>query len=368
VATGHLAFLRQGTLMVVLFDLDKLAVIGQPVPALANVSQALNTTNSPLDTAAGQFCISTSGSLVYASGGIAPDKEKSLVWVDRKGKAELIAAFKAPFFAPRLSPDGQRIAYSALGMEGHIWIYDLNRGTAMKLTSEGMSEFAVWTPDGRRMVFDWLNTGVPNIYWQAVDGSSPMERLTQSEYFHWPGSWSPDGETLAFMELHTETQYVIQLLNVRDRRVTPFLNSRFEESYPEFSPDGRWIAYVSGESGRVEVYVRPFPNPGGKWQISNEGGQEPLWSRNGKQLFYRRENQVWVVDVQTGSAFSVRKPRLLFEQPGYLSSDPIRGWDISLDGQRFLMVKGDERKPQPVTEMILVQNWLEELQRLVPVK
>ena len=368
VATGHLAFLRQGTLMVVLFDLDKLEVIGQPVPALANIAQALNTTDSRLDTAAGQFCISTSGSLVYASGGIVPDRETSLVWVDHRGKAEPIAAFKAPFFAPRLSPDGQRIAYSALGMEGHIWIYDLNRGTAMKLTSEGMSEFAVWTSDGRRVTFDWVNAGVPNIYWQAVDGSSSMERLTQSEYFHWPGSWSPDGETLAFMELHTETQYVIQLLNVRDRRVTPFLNSRFEENYPEFSPDGRWIAYVSGESGRKEVYVRPFPNPGGKWQISNEGGKEPLWSRNGKQLFYRRENQVWVVDAQTGSAFSVRKPRLLFEQPGYVSGDPIRGWDISLDSQRFLMVKLDDRKPTPVTEMILVQNWLEELKRLVPVK
>jgi serine/threonine protein kinase/Tol biopolymer transport system component len=371
VATGHLAFLRRGTLMVVPFDPDKLQVTGQAVPALAKVSQALNTTNSGLDTGAGQFCISTSGSLVYASGGIVPDQENTLVWVDYRGKAEPIASFKAPFYAPRLSPDGQRIAYSRLGMESHIWVYDLNRATATKLTSEGMSQFAAWTPDGRRMVFDWVNTGVPNIYWQAVDGSSSMERLTQGEYHHWPGSWSPDGETLAFVQDHPDSGVDILFLSMRDRRITPFLNSPFNEEYPEFSPDGRWIAYGSDESGRLEVYVQPFPGPGGKWQISNEGGAEPLWSRNGKQLFYRqpyyrRENQVFVVDVQTGSGFSATKPRLLFEQSGYSGMAPIRTWDISPDGQRFLMVKQEERKPQPVTELILVQNWFEELKRLAP--
>jgi serine/threonine-protein kinase len=371
--TGHLAFLRRGTLMVVRFDLDRLEVIGQPVPAVANIEQALNTTNSSRDAGAGQFCISTSGALVYAAGGILPDQENSLVLLDREGKAEPVATFKAPFYAPRFSPDGQRIAYASLGMEGHIWVLDLNRGTASNLTSEGMSELAVWTPDGRRVVFDWLNTGVPNIYWQPVDGSSPMERLTQGEYFQWPGSWTPDGKTLAFVEDHadTETGYDIQLFNVRDRRVTPFLNSSFNEMYPEISPDGHWIAYASDESGRDEIYVRPFPGPGGKWQISNEGGAEPLWSRDGRQLFYRqswsqRENQVSVVDVRTGPVFSAGKPRLLFTAQGYVGMGPIRTWDISPDGKRFLVVKMEERKSSPLTEMILVQNWFEELKRLVP--
>ncbi|MBZ5514226.1 MAG: serine/threonine-protein kinase, partial [Acidobacteriia bacterium] len=368
VATGHLAFLRRGTLMVVPFDPDRLKVIGQPVPAVANISQALNTTNSGMDTAAGQFCISTSGSLVYASGGILPDQENSLVWVDHKGKTEPIASFKAPFYAPRLSPDGQRIAYSSLGMEGHIWVYDLNRGTATQLTSEGMSEFAVWTPDGRHAVFDLVKAGVPNIYWQPIDRSSPMEQLTQSEYFQWPESWTPDGETLAFVESHPdmETGDDIQLLHLRDRRVTPFLNSRFIEDFPEFSPDGRWLAYISDESGRREVYVQAFPGPGGKWQVSNEGGTAPLWSRNGRQLFYWRQNQVFEVDVETGSGFSASKPRLLFEHPGYIGMAPTRTWDISPDGQRFLAVKMEERKPQPITELTLVENWLEELKRLAP--
>ena len=366
VATGHLAFLRRGTLMVVPFDLDKLQLTGPPVPALANVAQALNTTNSARDTAAGQFSISASGSMAYASGGIIPDQENSLVWVDYRGKAEPIASFKAPFSSPLLSPDGQRIAYSSFGMEGHIWVHDLKRGTATKLTSEGVSQEKAWAPDGRRVVFDWLDTGVPNLYWQPVDGSSPMERLTQSDYMQWPGSWSPDGETLAFVQVGPDSGDDILFLHMPERRITPFLNSRFNERYAEFSPDGRWIAYGSDESGRQEVYVQPFRGPGGKWQISNEGGRDPLWSRNGKQLFYRWGDQVWVVDVQIGSDFSTSKPRLLFEQPGYARSSLVRTWDISPDGQRFLMVKQGEREPKPVTEMILVQNWFEELKRLVP--
>jgi serine/threonine-protein kinase len=366
VPTGHLVFLRQGTLMAVPFVIDELKLNGQPAPAVASVMQALNTASSGFDTAAGQFSISASGAMAYAPGGILPDRESSLVWVDHTGKAEPIASFKAPFFAPRLSPDGQRIAYKTLGKESQVWIYDLIRSTASRLTSEGFGVFVTWTPDGRRVVFDWMKAVAPNIYWQPADGSTPMERLTQSEYLQFTGSWSPDGETLAFLESHEGSGLDIVLLHMRDRKVTPFLNSRFNERYPEFSPDGRWLACVSNESGRGEVYVLPFPGPGGKWQISNEGGTEPLWSRNGKQLFYRRPNQVWVVDVKAGSGFTASKPRLLFEQPGYGGGGPIRTWDISPDGQRFLMVKLDERKPQPVTEMILVQNWFEELKRLVP--
>jgi serine/threonine-protein kinase len=373
VAPGHLAFLRRGMLMAVPFDPDRIEVTGQPVPAVANVSQALNTTHSALDTAAGQFCISTSGSLVYASGGIFPDQQNSLVWLDHKGKSEQVASFKAAFWAPRLSPDGQLIAYSSLGMEGHIRVYDLNRGTATQLTSEGMSEWALWTPDGRRVAFDLVNTGVPNIYWQPADRSSPMERLTESEYFQWPGSWTPDGERLAFVEGHpdAETGEDVQLLHVRDRRLTPLLNTRFNENSPEFSPDGHWLAYSSDESGREEVYVQAFPGPGGKWQVSSEGGSAPLWARNGKQLFYRSsvqsyQDRVWVADVQTDGGFRTTKPRLLCEAPGFQASHPVRVWDISLDGQKFLMVKLEERKSQPVTEMILVQNWFEELKRLAP--
>jgi serine/threonine protein kinase len=373
--TGHLVFLRRGTLMGARFDPGKLEIVGQPVPTVAGIEQALSTTNSTRDAAAGQFSVSNSGSLVYAPGGVMPDQENTLVLLDRTGKPETIAPFKAPFFAPRFSPDGQRVVYTSLGMEGHIWILDLNRGAASKLTSEGLSEFAAWTPDGRRVAFDLVNSGAPNIYWQPVDGSSPMERLTQGKYFQWPGSWSPDGEILAFLEDHadTETGDDIQLLHIRDRKVTPFLNSRFEERYPEISPDGHWIAYTSDESGRNEVYVQPFPGLGAKWQVSNDGGAEPIWSRDGRELFYRGYwdqpvNQAFVVDVQTGSIFSAGKPRLLFSIQGYMGMSPIRTWDISPDGRRFLVVRMEERKSRPLTEMVLVQNWLEDVKRLVPAK
>jgi serine/threonine-protein kinase len=153
---------------------------------------------------------------------------------------------------------------------------------------------------------------------------------------------------------------------MKSRRMTPFLNSKANERYPEFSPDGSWLAYSSNESGRYEVCVRPFPGPGGRWQISKEGGGQAIWSKDGRQLFYRQADQVWVVDVRTEGSFSVGKPRLLFEQRDLVGGYPIRGWDLWPDGQAFLMVKAGEVKPQPATEIILVQNWLEELKRLVP--
>jgi len=366
VPTGHLCFLRRGTLMAVPFDLNSLDVTGQPVPAIANVMQAINSTNAVYNTCAGQFSLSDSGWLVYVTGGVVPDMENSLVWVDQRGTAQPIASFKAPFQAPRLSPDGRQIAYLTTGSEWRLNVYDLTRGTASPLTGEGKSHFATWTTDRKRLVFSWWKSGQPNLYWQPSDGSSPMERLATSEYVQWPGSLTPDGTTLAFVEEYPDTAADIILLDLKSRRAAPFLNSRSEERYPVFSPDGRWLAYSSTESGRQEVYVRPFPNPGGKWKLSLEGGTEPLWARNGKQLFYRWQDQVWAVDVRTDAGFTPTKPRLLFEQAGYRMTTPIRCWDISLDGQRFLMVKVDDRKPQPVTEMILVQNWFEELKRLVP--
>jgi len=193
-----------------------------------------------------------------------------------------------------------------------------------------------------------------------------MERLTTSEYGQYPGSWSSDGKTLAFVDSRPDSGDDIALLDVPSKRVTPFLNTKYSEWYPEFSPDGGWMAYTSDESNRQEVYVWPYPGPGMKQQVSSEGGSEPLWAKNGKQLFYRREDQVWAVDVRTDGAFAAGKPRLLFEKPGYAWTYPIRAYDLSLDSQRFLMVKFENRKPTPVTEMILVQNWFEVLNRLAP--
>ena len=369
IPAGYVVFLRQGTLMAVPFDLGRLEVMGQPVPVIANVMQTLNLTNAAWNTAAGQFSISDSGWLVYAEGGIFPDRQNSLVWVDRQGKTETIAPFKAPFFAPRLSPDEKQIAYQNLGRETWVGVYDINRGTANRLTGEGRASFPNWTPDGKRLVFGWCKEGAPNLYWQPADGSGAMERLTKSDFWQSPGSWSPDGATLAFVEINLETGMDILTLDLKSRRTTPFLNSRAGEAGPELSPDGRWLAYTSNETGRLEVYVRPFPGPGGKWLISQEGGREPLWARSGKQLYYRSLDgkEVWAVDFQAGAGFSASKPRLLLKLTERMGVGvPIRGWDVSLDGQRFLMVKPEDVKPTSVTELVLVVNWIEDLKRLAP--
>jgi len=181
-----------------------------------------------------------------------------------------------------------------------------------------------------------------------------------------PGSWSPDGETLALVTLHPTNNYDISLLQMRDLRLMPFMNSRFREGFPEFSPDGRWLAYTSDESGREEVYVRSFPGKERRWPISSEAGTQPLWARTGKELFFRRSSQVWAVDFRADADVPPGKPHLLFDQPGFAPGVPLRSYDVSPDGKGFLMVKLEERKPQPVTEMILVQNWFEDLKRLVP--
>jgi serine/threonine-protein kinase len=248
-----------------------------------------------------------------------------------------------------------------------VWILDIQRGIATPLTSEGRANEAVWTPDGARVVFNMAAAGGFNLFWQPADGSSPVERLTTSTCQQWPGSWSEEGKILAILEKCRDDTDV-SILRMSDRQVTPLLNSRFDESCAEFSPDGHWLAYTSDESGREEVYVRAFPGSGGRRQISNEGGSEPLWARSGRELFYRQGSQVWAVDIESGPGLSTGKPHLLFEQSGYASWGAVRDWDVSLDGKRFLMVRLEERKPEPATEMILVQNWLEELKRLVPVK
>jgi len=368
VSTGHLVFLRQGTLMAVRFDLADLKVIGQPSPVVENVMQALVPWGAQ-NTGAGQFDVSGSGSLVYAPGGVLPDLQNSLVWVDQRGNEQPVSPLKMPFQAPRLSPDGRRIVYVTQARDWRVFVYDLNTGTNSRLTHEGMSSRAIWSPGGDRIVFLRYVALNLNLFSQPFDGSSPMDRLTTSPFDQYPGSWASDGQTLALVEdreSHTDTGSDIALLEIGSGRVRPFLNSQFYEGFPEFSPDGRWIAYVSDESGRYEVYVRPFPGPGSKYQVSSQGGAQPLWARNGKQLFYRWQDQVWAVDVRTDGGFSTGKPRLLFERPGYSPGNPTRSYDLSQDGQRFLMVKQEQRTPAPVTEMTLVQNWFEELKRLVP--
>jgi DNA-binding winged helix-turn-helix (wHTH) protein/Tol biopolymer transport system component len=362
--SGHLVFLHRGALMAARFDLARFEIIGQPVPVIASVMQALNVYHQLFNTGAGQISTSDTGSLVYVPGGIFPEQENQLVWVDRGGLVEPVIPEKAAFGSISLSPDGKRIAYLTTGKERGLWTYEIDRGVRALVTEGSVFPPPIWTPDSKAVVFGWSEAGELNLYRQAIDGTTPKERLTTSEYSHRPASWSRDGSSLLFVEIRPESGGDIGLLDLRTGRTAPLLNSPANEAWPYLSPDGRWLVYTSDESKRPEVYVRSFPDAVGRVQISTQGGTDPAWSRDGKELFYRVSDEWWVVDVRTESGFSPSKPRLLFERPGILAGGPNRTWDVAPDG-RFLMTALGQGKVEPVTEMILAQNWFEELRRQV---
>jgi serine/threonine-protein kinase len=368
IPTGYIVFLRQGILMVAAFDIQGLEVLGQPVPVISGIRHALNWDNGTLNTGAGQYHISDSGSLVYVPGGMAPNQKGSFVVVDKKGNEELIGSQTDYYCALRLSPDGQKIVYFTFGTEWHIGVYDIDRDIRSHLVSERLPFFPIWTPDGKKVFFGWSDSGMPNIYMMPADGSQAMERITINQNEQRASSFSPDGNLLAFVEDGIITSYDIYIYDFREKSTTPFAATEHNETFPEFSPDGRWIAYCSNHEGIREVYVRPSSGIGETIKASREGGTSPLWARSGKQLFYRSINgrQMWAVDVQTKPSFSAGRPNFLFEKSGLMGTAPIRSYDISLDDQRFLMVKFEERKPQPATEIILIQNWFEQVKRLVP--
>jgi eukaryotic-like serine/threonine-protein kinase len=366
--SGHLVYAQGGSLMAVPFDLQRLEVTGTAVPVVEGVEQ------SP-SSGATQYSFSATGSLVYVSGGVQSVKSR-LVWVSRNGAEQSLAAPASAYLFPRLSPDGRRVAAVISEQESQIWLYDLSRETLTRFTFEGnLNNAPVWTPDGKRIAFQSNKEGPANLFWQLADGSGGLERLTTSEYLQAPMSWSPDGQLLAFLEINPSTQREIWVLRVGDpsagpgqvRKAQPFMRTRFDEVEPRFSPDGRWLAYVSNESGRFEIYVQPYPGPGGKWQISTEGGLDPVWNPNGRELFYRSGDQMMAVDIATQSGFAAGKPRMLFEGKYEKAPVPVANYDVSPDGQRFLMLKPSEQEQAAPTQINVVLNWFEELKQKVPV-
>jgi hypothetical protein len=365
--SGHLVYAQGGSLMAVPFEPQRLEVTGAAVPMVDGVRQ------SSLSGAA-QYSLSGTGSLAYVSGRIQ-SAESRLVWVSRNGAEQPLAAPARTYMFPRLSPDGRRLATNISEQETQIWLYDLSRETLTRFTFEGSTNNApVWTPDGKRIAFQSNKEGPLNLFWQLADGSGGLERLSTSEHLQGPYSWSPDGQLLAFIEVNPTTQRDIWVLRMGDlsagsgqvRKAQPFLRTPFNETEPHFSPDGRWLAYISDESGRFEIYVQPYPGPGGKWQISTEGGTEPVWNPNGRELFYRSGDKMMAVDIAMEPGFTAGKPRMLFEGRYELARVPIANYDVSLDGQRFLMVKPSEQAQAAPTQINVVLNWFEELKRRVP--
>jgi Tol biopolymer transport system component len=357
--SGHLVYAQGGSLMAMPFDPQRLAITGTPVPVVEGVLQ------SPI-TGAAQYSFSATGSLVYASGGLHATQRK-LAWVDRKGVEQALPASAHAYRYPRLSPDGRRVAVTIEESESHIWLYELARDTLTRLTFQGnVNLIGAWAPDGKQIAFQSNREGPPNIFWQLADGSGGLERLNASEYNQVPNSWSRDGQLLAFIEVNPTTGYDIWVLRMSDRKAQPFLRTPFNEGAPRFSPDGRWLAYVSDESGRFEIYVQPYPGPGGKWQVSTEGGMEPAWNPNGRELFYRSGDKMMAVEITTQPSFSAGKPRVLFERPYQPTPGTFPNYDVSPDGQRFLMLKPSEQGQAAPTQINVVLNWFEELKQKVP--
>jgi serine/threonine-protein kinase len=353
-----LIYAQSSTLMASRFDTNRLEVVGTPVPVLEGVLQSLANGFAHYDVSAG-------GLLVYLSGGVQGTNRK-MTWVDRNGSEQGISAPARGYRYPRISPDGSRVAVTIEEGESHVWVYDTRRDALTRLTSEGgVNLLGAWTPDGKRIAFSSTRAGPQNPFWQSADGSGTAERLLTSENVTSPMSFSPDGQTMLYVDVSPDSGYDIAVLRLSDGKAEPYLRTRFFEGGATFSPDGRWLAYTSDEAGRQEIFVQPYPGPGGKLQVSTEGGTEPVWNRNGRELFYRSGNKMMAVDVTTGSPFSAGKPRILFETEYVPTPASLRNYDVSADGQRFLMLKAGDQT-QTVTQINVVTNWSEELKRLVP--
>ena len=281
--SGHLVYLHEGTLFAAPFDLDRLEVTGPSVPVLEGVLANFGGTGGA------QVAVSGTGTLVYLPGQ-NQTTDAPIVWMDRSGKILPLRATAAVWSNPQFAPDGRRLAVDISDkQQTDVWVYEWARDTLTRLTFDpAHSEKPVWTPDGHRIVFrSQRNGGTYNLYWQRADGTGDVQRLTESKNQQFTGSWHPSGKFLGFYETNSQTSEDLMILPMdgdeasgwKPGTATVFLNSPFREREPTFSPDGRWLAYMSNESGRDEIYVRPFPGPGGKWQVSSAGGQGPTWSR-----------------------------------------------------------------------------------------
>lgn len=355
--TGHLLYASGGALHAVGFDLETLQVRGNAVQVLA--------TGGLLE-----FDVAANGTLFYQAASARSNTQ--LVWVDRQGREESLGAPSRPYQYPRISPDGQRVALdvSASTGERDIWIWDNRRGTLELFTNDPAGNpLVAWSPDGRQLAFGSERSGVSNVYQQSADGSGEPERLLESDVLQMPISYTPDGNLLMSVGVAGQQRDIHLMMLQGEREVSPLIHGPANELWAEVSPDGRWVAYDSDESGQFEVYVRPFPDAQGasRWQISSGGGRQPLWSRNGRELFYREfSGAVMSVPIATGSEFSPGRPERLLDGAGYLGAGAQgsgRTFDVAPDGRKFLMLKPE---PGQAPELVVVLNWFDELRRLAP--
>ena len=372
VSAGHLLYASAGGLVAVPFDPAR-GPTGSPVPLLERAEV------DPSGSAA--FAVSGSGTLVYIPR-TSSLPLRALVTVDHAGRASLLSETRAAYTHPRLSRDGKRLAVAIETDTGaDIWVYDLERGSRTRLTNGGVNRYPIWSHDGQSVTFQAARSGSVTLYSRAADSGSEAAPLFRSGSDpsglsrslagllpgtmptftaanpHFPMSWSPDGASLAFDERKPSAERDIWILP-KGGDPSPFLMTSFDESAPAFSPDGKWLAYVSDESGRSEVYVQPYPGPGAKWAVSTDGGAEPAWSPDGRALYFRHRDQLVSVAVSSGAEFRAGKLQLVFESR-YETIDGARNYDVSSDGKSFVVVRS-EGSAEP-DQFHVVLNWFAEL-------
>ena len=360
-ASGHVAYVQAGRLFVVPFDEASSEVRGAPVLVVERVF-SWTWTNAD----AVYYSVSDSGSLAYLAGDHLPAYGRGrLVWVGRNGESTAFTEEDdSGYVYPRLSPDGLRVAVSLQSDDGRsLWLYDVERGGSTRFTFEGAQFISTWNPDGRRLTYNAIHADY-GILSKAIDATDSGEALFRDDDWIWPGSWSRDAQALAFTRVSAATNGDIWILPAQtDAGPHPFVSSQFDERAPIFSPDGRFIVYVSDESGRREVYLRSYPDGAVQKLVSTDGGHEPVWSRGGRELFYRRGDELRVVDVELTPELVLGRPRTLFEGRFWPTAVGAPNYDVSLDDERFLMIERLDDWPDRIH---VVLNWARELEGLVP--
>jgi hypothetical protein len=361
VPTKHLVFVRDDALLAAPFDLDDLALTGEPVPVVERVHRDPHT-------GAAFYDFSDEGTLVYvpAVDSSANEVVGRLVRVSRQGKVETLPCGARAYQVPRLSRLGREVLVTISAEATDVWVCELERGSLSRVTFEGNNGAALWTHAGSQITFSSDRDGSWNLYSSATDSSAPARRLFAAENAHFATSWSPESGELLFTEIQGEN-HDVWVYSTSTGRAKPFLETEFNlETAAVFSPDGRLVAYVSNETGEDEVYVRSYPEGTNKVPISIGGGREPVWNPDGSEIFYRGPLGMMAVPIATTPALRPGKPEFLFEDSFDRAGVLYASYDVTSDGEAFIMVKSDDELSS--ARIRVVVNWFEELESRVPVE